>query len=370
MYLKRICDICEKDDKKVLYQQKHNMIKYDVVVCNNCGFVFADNVISGLEIDEYYKRLSKYENNNTTKEHNYKIFNFLRFKNKEADILDIGCATGGLLEIFFTHGYHNVVGSEISEKCCEIVNKKGIECINSDIENLQINKKFDLIILSSVLEHLTDLNKAMKKVKSLLKPRGLLFIEIPMATRFFKSVPVPYQQFSSEHLNFFSHWSIDNLYSKYNLQKIDLLNEMNCINRIKDPCLFLMLINNEFMIKGDQVCETNIKLYIENSENKSKQLALNLCNSLIKEDKVIVWGAGALARYVIENELFDIDKIAYIVDSNENYKGLNIKGKYVKKPKEIDDNYPILILSYGHQFNIEKSIQELGLTNKVIKAYE
>jgi uncharacterized Zn finger protein len=86
MYLKRLCDICEKDDKKVLYEQEHNLIKYQVVVCNNCGFVFADNIISGLEISEYYQKLSKYENENTTKEHNSKIFEFLRFSSNEVMI--------------------------------------------------------------------------------------------------------------------------------------------------------------------------------------------------------------------------------------------------------------------------------------------
>ncbi|GAG55667.1 unnamed protein product [marine sediment metagenome] len=49
---KRNCPICSCSEKNLLFEQNFNnkvislMENYDVVLCKNCGFVYADNIPS------------------------------------------------------------------------------------------------------------------------------------------------------------------------------------------------------------------------------------------------------------------------------------------------------------------------------------
>ena len=67
----RKCSICNSKKKKILYSQKFasysngGLLKgYEVVVCQSCGFCFADNVPDQKVFDIYYREMSKYEAEN------------------------------------------------------------------------------------------------------------------------------------------------------------------------------------------------------------------------------------------------------------------------------------------------------------------
>src|SRR6185503_166963 len=70
---------------------------------------------------------------------------------------------------------------------------------------------FDFVIMVGVLEHLRDLDNALDQLRSLLSPAGLLYVEVPDATAFADWSNAPYQDFSTEHINFFAPVSLDNL---------------------------------------------------------------------------------------------------------------------------------------------------------------
>lgn len=100
------------------------------------------------------------------------------------DVLEVGCAEGGLLEVLQEIGM-NVTGIEISEERVAIANKKNpmLNIIVGDImdEKLptKIGKKFDLLIMREVIEHIPDKFAAFKNLDALTKDNGFLFISFP-----------------------------------------------------------------------------------------------------------------------------------------------------------------------------------------------
>ena len=121
----RQCPICKSDVGEVLHHQQFSLpdkhclpAAYDVVACRQCGFVYADTFAQQDDYDHYYREFSKYENTGlstgggTTESDAKRLEQTVTdiaglITDKNAAILDIGCANGGLLAALKRRGYNN-----------------------------------------------------------------------------------------------------------------------------------------------------------------------------------------------------------------------------------------------------------------------
>ncbi|MDP2684410.1 MAG: class I SAM-dependent methyltransferase [bacterium] len=87
-------------------------------------------------------------------------------------ILDVGCGEG-----FFTHEIgkrypnSNITGIDMENEYINLANKihklDNITYTNKDVESLNSDEKYDLVILTEVLEHLNNPDKMLEKIKSI-----------------------------------------------------------------------------------------------------------------------------------------------------------------------------------------------------------
>jgi hypothetical protein len=70
---------------------------------------------------------------------------------------------------------------------------------------------FDVLIVVGVLEHIRDLATAMTQIRRVLAPGGIVYVEVPDALTFTEWPNAPFQDFSTEHINFFAPRSLANL---------------------------------------------------------------------------------------------------------------------------------------------------------------
>src|SRR5262249_20634590 len=70
---------------------------------------------------------------------------------------------------------------------------------------------FDGVLLSHVLEHVQELREAAEAIRGLTRDGGLVYVEVPDATRYGDHVAAPFQDFNTEHINHFSLQSLTNL---------------------------------------------------------------------------------------------------------------------------------------------------------------
>ena len=100
---------------------------------------------------------------------------------KDIDILDVGCG-GGLISVPMKKLGANVVGIDASLKninVAKIYSKKNnleIKYICSSPEKLKIKKKFDVLLMLEIVEHVNDINLFVKQSAKFLKKNGLMFI--------------------------------------------------------------------------------------------------------------------------------------------------------------------------------------------------
>jgi 2-polyprenyl-3-methyl-5-hydroxy-6-metoxy-1,4-benzoquinol methylase len=97
----------------------------------------------------------------------------------QGDLLEVGCGPGFVLKEARKRGW-NVMGVEASEHYKSSLEQEGIEVKYGDLLTFdRAGKQHDVIALYSVFEHFTDPNVYIEKIKTLLKPGGLIVLRVP-----------------------------------------------------------------------------------------------------------------------------------------------------------------------------------------------
>lgn len=164
-------------------------------LCSACGLIVTSPRIAAESLPDYYENFYHILNYGHLHMHNQqalfklgqgaKIFDILKphLGSAVLDILEIGAGTGNVLKEFIeaAEGYTiNETGTEYSSDCLKECAENGINAVYGDLSTMQkTDKKFDIIILSHVFEHFTDLGEELDKIANLLKDNGLLYIEVP-----------------------------------------------------------------------------------------------------------------------------------------------------------------------------------------------
>jgi SAM-dependent methyltransferase len=95
------------------------------------------------------------------------------------DILDAGCGSGRNLVELARLG--NAVGVEPSERGVEVARGRGVgDVVAASIETMAFEAgSFDLITLLDVLEHIEDDRGALRALRRVARPGGLLLVTVP-----------------------------------------------------------------------------------------------------------------------------------------------------------------------------------------------
>ena len=97
---------------------------------------------------------------------------------KTGKILDIGCGTGDFLKYMHSSGWEtDGVETDLGAKL--IAEKKLGKKIEENFAQIKGEKKYDVISMWHVLEHVYNLEGYLKKVNKLLKKGGVLVVGVP-----------------------------------------------------------------------------------------------------------------------------------------------------------------------------------------------
>jgi len=96
-------------------------------------------------------------------------------------IVDIGCGSGFLVELLRQKGF-NALGIEPNEELIKLSKKlyPEIQIRHGSLENLNtVGKRFDVVIMADVLEHVEDDGVALNNLASYLTEGGVLICVVP-----------------------------------------------------------------------------------------------------------------------------------------------------------------------------------------------
>ncbi|MFZ3341169.1 MAG: methyltransferase domain-containing protein [Terriglobales bacterium] len=387
----RACGACGATRSSVCHNQRFIVPdayplpnEYDVVVCQRCGFVYADPAASQSDYDRFYCEWSKYDDSETATGSGLSSYDAARLAatasaiaralpSRAASILDAGCATGGLLTALRDAGFASVAGLDPSPRCASACRARGFEAYIGSIASAPQNMpKFDCVVLSHVLEHVYDIPAFFMAARALLSPGGYLYLETPDATRYDEFLYAPFQEFNTEHINHFSACALENAARRFGFQPMVV--ERKVIQTDADtiyPAVFGLFREcgqaADERVVCDQELPSRIDAYIRHSAELMEKINRHLTSQLTNIDRVIVWGAGQLAMKLLSLPCFARTQVRALVDNNPVLRGKTLAGAPVVSPKEIaGTSEPIIIATLLHADEISTQIRRLGLHNPVL----
>lgn len=103
---------------------------------------------------------------------------FARLAPPPAAVLDVGCGNGQFLGLAKEAGYE-VQGIDVSESAAGMCRKRGIPAFSGDFLTAQFSRRYDLVTLWDVTEHLREPARFLGRARDLLNPNGILVLKIP-----------------------------------------------------------------------------------------------------------------------------------------------------------------------------------------------
>ncbi len=360
---------------------------YDVVSCVNCGFTFADRLPIQKMFDRYYREMSKYEfPESGGKESEYDTNRFRDLleiilpcmPGPNPRIIDIGCATGKLLSLLTERGYREVIGLDPSPGCAQAAEKLyGIKVLVGPVAKVgDFEQKFDCMILAGVLEHVCDLKGVLAILFDRLADSGIICIQVPDASRFSLWPDAPFQQFSIEHINYFSSISLRNLMESaggLEEKSVEGVHPQSATTTMPVvTSVFRKKLNSTPALFQDEISEMRLREYIRQSKQAEDSIRETICRLVADRTPLVVWGTGTHTLHLLESTVLCQADIRAFVDANAAYHGKKLQGIPILSPEALRSMYEtVLVSSRVYQLEIVRRIgEELKLSNPVVTLYD
>lgn len=159
----------------------------EIIVCESCALQRQKYIPldpSSLYDEGYYTGQAEYSYRDERKKKHYDRFvlnarlrNIARRIPAPADLLDIGCAFGGLLEAARDFGYR-VKGMDVSAYAASECAKIGLDVkTGMPARGVFEKRSFDIVTMIEVFEHITNPEETISALSEILRPGGLLVIQ-------------------------------------------------------------------------------------------------------------------------------------------------------------------------------------------------
>ncbi len=234
------CPICLSNntvDHFLTYDYRLHTTKSSILLkkCGNskCMHIWSAVIPTKKEIESFYK--------DEFYQHSKKSTDLITYLNRKrffkcinngvrTKVLDIGAGDGSLVSFLIEKGLE-AYGLEPSKVGRNIAKKNwNVDLIPGDLSDIQ-SKRFDVINLSHVLEHVIDPLAILEKINNLLDDNGCLSIEVPnihsWEASIFKSIYINID--APRHIHHFNKKSLSIALSKTGFSRASTSKELSVI---------------------------------------------------------------------------------------------------------------------------------------------
>jgi SAM-dependent methyltransferase len=241
----------------------------------------------------------------------------------DANILEIGCATGELAatvrKSLKPSHYEAIELSPAGQQAKPYLDRLHTAPLNDLLAAGDIGHDFDVILMSHVLEHLEDPAAELLAMKSVLRGRGAIFLEVPNMSGH-RRLPIDDNR---AHLHFFSASSLLRLLAREGLEVVATATDAWLDPRYADS---LRVVAKPFALP------------------KWDRHVLSDHPMIADGEPVVVWGAGSLTDEMLAN-FFDATRIDFFIDRDSKKHGTTVLGRPVRGPEALGANARTVLIN-------------------------
>lgn len=344
-------------------------------VCGNCFLVQIDYAVPPEEIFSHYSYFSSYSDSWLKHAAKFTEDAVARFNlSDKSKVIEVASNDGYLLRNFVRLNIP-CLGVDPADNVAKVAIDAGIPTeiafFGSQIaEKLSsCGNNADLMVANNVLAHTPNLNDFVAGFKILLKPEGVISIEIPHLLKLIKGIE--FDTIYNEHFSYFSLYTLEKIFESHQLCIFDVeelrthggsLRIFVCHKESKRP-------SNTKNLEKVRKDESEDKLdrlegYINFSE-KVKKTCQDLIDFLEQEKKsgktIAAYGAAAKGNTLLNTCKIGTDKISFVVDKSLAKQGHYLPGSRIPiyTPEKVFEEKPdyLLILPWNIAGEIREQMQ-------------
>jgi len=187
---------CSGKDFSLLSRYDRFGLPFGTQVCKKCGLITQNIRISEASMELFYNEIywdlisgksRKIEFSTPPKTDDASAFILQVLKESDFErlrIFEVGCGSGDrifqLANMLNLKGVHTEsFGCDYSDNALFIAESKGIRTVKGGFSEIAQYGKADVLILSHLFEHLTDLNLALSQIDGLCHENTIIYVELP-----------------------------------------------------------------------------------------------------------------------------------------------------------------------------------------------
>ncbi len=216
------CHVCGSSrSEEVLTTERHSL---GVNRCLSCGFVYLASWEKSLEhadaLYDYYGQITdedmRARHSAENQQSQERLLEELARHARGRTLLDVGCGDGQFLETARRRGW-DALGIDLSEPAVLLCQRRGLAASKTDFFDRSLDaKRFDVIIMSELIEHVRSPQRFLRRASDLLETGGILYLTTPnfgsLARRMLGG---SWSVFHPEHIGYFERSTLRKMASEH-----------------------------------------------------------------------------------------------------------------------------------------------------------
>lgn len=353
--MSRTCPACGALQGRVLRTMRYALFDDStlprntrIVLCQDCGFVYADSEATAQDYLAHYRRHSIYAAAHDVRAGLSpqaqaplveRAHRFLSQLPPNATVVDIGAGSGDFLHVL--GGLRpdvRRVALDPDPRCVAALQASGLDARLGSLDDLpaSLTGEADAVLLSHVLEHLWSPLEGISQAAALLKLTGVLYVETPDRQGYGEHPNVPFYYFDPEHINHFSVQDHARLGARAHLARLDQgRSTLTLAGGVTYPVCWALLHHCQDS-PSTTLAPTespSVERYLIEQDDRLRRWLDSACKAIAATDSdIIVWGTGSQAQRMLAEGLFDACKVTAFVDSDVSKQGRRLSGIPIMAP--------------------------------------
>jgi SAM-dependent methyltransferase len=200
----------------------------DIVRCRACSHMQLDRFPTDAELEAAYADAvsDDYVVEEAGQRESFRrVLERIERFTERGSLLDVGCWVGFLLAEARDRGWRQCMGIEPSEFASDYARSRlGLDVRTEELLEAELTAgQFDAVVMGDVLEHLTRTSETLDRVRSLLRPGGVLCLELPDAgSRVARLLGPRWWSVIPTHVHYFTRHSARTMLARHGFTTLEI----------------------------------------------------------------------------------------------------------------------------------------------------